>query len=175
VNEFRGFSRNLVNGGRVVTVANEEVRLDLSQASLRFPDGRDGGDLHTQFLTFDQLSVTALPGVLPLYLYANQPRGIEVSGTVSLTLIAPSLRDSYTYLDGIPYVVLLGYDPEREVLVPVGVGQVDNHLISSQGKISLPSLDFLGFAVVNPALTPLLESVAKGDASLQQLNAALVQ
>ncbi len=163
-----------VEGGRAVSLSGGELELDLTNASLLFPNQRSAGRVHTQFLPFEQMQVDSRPEAMPLWVFANQPRGIQVSGSLSIDITIPALRGSYDYVPDIyRYVVLLGYDPELEVLQPIGVGKIENQRVVSLGPVEVVSLDFFGYSLVDPVNTPLMEAVANGEKTLQQLLAEL--
>lgn len=87
----------------------------------------------------------------------------------------PMRNSSYDYTPpGFEYVVLLGYDSDREVIAPVGIGNIDrsnpqNYRVKSVKPIALTSLDYLGYAWIPPEYQPVLKDVAEGRKTLQQM------
>ena len=60
---------------------------------------------------------------------------------MGINIKMPAKNGTYDYIpEGTQYVVLLGYDPEQEVIKPVGVGKIDNYRVISQGKVNVASL-----------------------------------
>ncbi len=165
----------LIASGRPdVRLAGDELQLDLSEARLLFANGRTSGEAQVQFFPYEQLGTAVLPGAQPLWAFATQPRGIRVEGKVGIGIQMPALAGGYEYiLPDTEYVVLVGFDPEREVISPIGIGRIDNHRVVSVGKVPLQTLDYIGYALVVPSLQPLLGEIAAGTKSLHDLLAAL--
>jgi Bacterial TSP3 repeat len=168
----------LISSGQTETsFVGDELKLDLSDARLLFDSNgatRTSGNIQFQFMPFDQLDAPSMAGAVPLWMYAAQPRGVRVEGEVGINIKAPMLRGSYDYLNALnrydeKYLVLLGFDSEREVIQPVGIGRLENYRVISVGKVSIQNLDYFGYALVNPELQPLLKEIAEGRKSLQQL------
>jgi len=153
-----------------LVLAGGDLQVDLSNAQLLFDDGNTSGDIQTQFFPHEHLGVASLPAFSPLWAYATQPRGVEVEGSVSVRMVMPQLGGKYDYIPpGTERVVLVGYDPSREVLAPVGVGRVDNHTVTSEGELALETLDYLAYVIVAPQHQPLLEDFSNGSIGLNQL------
>lgn len=165
-----------VQSGRVESLAGGDVEIDFSQAQLSFTNGRNSGDIHTQFLPYEHLNETFMPGAVPLWLYSIQPKGVDVEGPVTLTITIPELSTGATYLDNTisPYVVLLGYNRDDKVVEPIGIGEVtEQGKVVSVSPVNLTSLDYIGYAQINPDKNSLLEQYADGAMTLQALKAAL--
>ena len=157
-----------------LSLAGGDLAIDVSNAQLLFQQGRTSGEIQVQFFPFSHLAVEMMPGFTPLWAYATQPRGVEVDGPVGLRIKMPRLRGGYDYIpEGTERVVLLGLDTDRDVLAPVGIGRIDNHIVISDNGVDLDTLDTIAFAIVPPRFQPLLEAVAAGEKSLNQLIAEL--
>ena len=166
--------RPVSSGQAEAVLANGELRLDLSNARLRFPDGRDGGEVHVQFEAVGQFSHAALESVQPRWVYAIQPPEIAVSGTLGVTIEAPAWQGSYAYLPEAPvYVVMLGLDPASQQIVPVGAGLLENHTVTAT-LTELKRFDYFGYALL-PDNQQALEDYANGESSLQALIQALTE
>lgn len=160
--------RNSLNGGDLT------VDLTNPKTKVYFPDGRGNGSVHIQFLPFEHLPVRAYGIAQPHWLYSLQPKGIDVDGVVGLEIKIPQLRGSYDYLsEEYKYVVLLGFDPDLNIMNPVGIGKIENYKVLSVTELNLESLDFIGYALVNPTLTETMEKVISGEMSLQRFKAEL--
>ncbi|MDG9925148.1 MULTISPECIES: thrombospondin type 3 repeat-containing protein [unclassified Pseudomonas] len=163
-----------LRGGEQFSLLQGEIKLDLTQARLQFPDGQQQGDVHAQMLTITELPFPVDPMAMPYWMYSLQPGGVRVEGEVSLDLAALPLGDSHEYLpENGGHVVIVGLDPEAGRVVPVGVGVIDNFRIRSVGKLELHSLDLLGFALAGLEAQPALQAYATGDINLRQLQAEL--
>lgn len=158
------------SGQASLHLANGDLQLTVASAVLRFANGQTSGELHAQFIPFDQLALPAQPGALPLWSYSIQPRGIGVDGHIELSMRLPELAGSLDYLgEHSEYLLLLGYQPERHLLSPVGVGRVEQGWLYSQGALQLSQLDHLAVTVLKPNLQPLLRAIAEGERPLQDL------
>ncbi|WP_443190688.1 thrombospondin type 3 repeat-containing protein [Pseudomonas indica] len=161
-----------LRGGRTFSLVDGEYKLDLSNASLQFPDGRQGGDVHVQMLQFSELPYPVEPLAMPYWMYAIQPAGITVQGAFSIDLAALKLGDSYEYLpENGGYVAIVGFDREARRVVPVGAGVIDNLRIRSQGPLAVDNLDLIGFALADAQLQDALKAYADGSLNLRQLQA----
>jgi hypothetical protein len=164
--------RPISSGQQTALLAAGDLNLNLSDAELNFPDGRDQGDVHVQFMQLGQIAVTFLPSATPNWAFAVQPIGIEVSGQVALTITMPQLYGSHDYVAGIGQrVILIGLDADALQVVPVGVGRVDvdNNKVTSEGEVALERLDYLGYALVDLENQEILERFANGEISLNQM------
>jgi hypothetical protein len=121
-------------------------------------------------MPYDQLGTQVLPGTAPQWMFVAQPRGVTVEGKVGIRMTVPKLDGDYTYIpDTTRYVLIMGYNPERELIEPVGIGEMVNNQVTSIGKVELKSLDFIGYAWVHPELQPRFKAVADKELTLQQL------
>jgi hypothetical protein len=107
-----------VAGGEAQTLpAGGNLALDLSNAILLFPDGQPLGNVHAQFLAGSQGSFPPAGTAVPHWVYAVQPAGVQVDGTVGVTIQMPSLYGGHEYVppDG-TLVVMLGFNPQATVI-----------------------------------------------------------
>jgi len=165
-----------VSSGQVLSLAQGDLVIDLNahNARLLFAQGRASGAIHSQFLPFEHIGTRMSPAAIPHWVFGNQPKGVRVEGDVGLSFKVPKLSGSYDYLDDIfKYAVIVGFNPILEVIEPIGIGRINNFRVESIGAIPLQSLDFIGYALVDPANNPLLEAVINGEKTLQQLKAEL--
>jgi hypothetical protein len=168
--------RRILSGRVDNLLADGALQLDLSKAELTFPDLRNQGDVHVQFLSVEQLPYAPLSFATPLWIFCLQPGAINVSGQVGLTLAIPKRTGSYAYLDDFGQrVVLVGLDPEALMIVPVGVARIDadTKTVVSQGPVHLRRLDIIGYVLIDEQGQPLLEQYVNGEINLQQLIAEL--
>jgi hypothetical protein len=161
-------------GGDDLSLLGGDLKLDLTQATLLFPDGRESGDLYAQFLSYSQIPYPIAPLAVPLYLYGLHPAGVEPSGAVALDLGVPALGEGFEHLppEGV-YVVLLGLDRESGQVVPIGAGQVEGHRVKSRGVVQLRVLDLVGWALAGPQHQDALAAYAAGTLPLVRLLAVL--
>ncbi|MFO1369526.1 MAG: hypothetical protein U1F46_11075 [Marinagarivorans sp.] len=172
----RAIPFQLVTGGQMVSLAGSDLQLDLTTTRLLFNKGRAAGELQIQFMPFEHLHTPIMPGALPFWMFAGQPKGVLAEGAMGINIKMPAKNGAYDYIpEGTQYVVLLGFDPEQEVIKPVGVGKIDNYRVISQRKVNVASLDYLGYALVDPKHQPLLQQVAAGQKSLHELISAVTE
>ncbi len=163
-----------LRGGEPFSLLQGELKLDLSRATLQFPDGRQQGDVHVQMLPFTELPFPVDPMAMPFWMYSIQPGGIRIEGDIDVDLAALPLGDSFDYLpENGGHVVMVGVDQDAGRIVPVGVGVIDNFRIRSVGRLAMDNLDLIGFALVGMEAQPALQAYAAGDLSLRQLQAEL--
>lgn len=160
----------------LVSLAGDELRLDLTGARLLFKNGRTSGNLQVQFMPYSQLNAAVTPGAWPQWMFAGQPRGVAVENAISVDIKMPMLNGGYGYIPPeTQLVVLMGYNPEREAIEPVGIGRIENYRVVSTGKVTFKTLDYIGYALVESSKQPLLQDVVDGKATLQQLLSMLQQ
>lgn len=166
----------IASGQENASFLGDDLRLNLTNSRLLFNKGRTTGDMQFQFLPYEQLATQVIPGLSPQWMFAGQPRGVAVEGNIGVDIKMPELDGSYSYVpEQTLLVVLLGYDPEREVIEPIGIGKIENYRVRSMGSVTAKTLDFLGYAWLDPKHQPLLQQIVEGSASFQQLIAALQQ
>ena len=160
--------RRIASGNANDILAAGELVLDLSATELRFDNLRDNGDVHVQFHSFSELPIGGIPAAMPQWAYGVQPHGIEVEGEIGVTIQAPALYGSYAYLppDNSP-VLLLGYDPDVNLIMPVGVGRVQGTQVTGTGVFK--RLDYFTYALVNPNFYSDLEALDAGEISVNEL------
>ncbi|TDQ45899.1 hypothetical protein EV696_1162 [Permianibacter aggregans] len=166
----------LAQGGEaVLSLAEGDLRLNLSDAQLLFPDGKRQGNIHAQFLSFHEFGKSFSPYAIPHWIFNLQPQGIRVEGEWSLSLTMPKLNGSHDYLL-IPdfYVVIVGADEEGRGIVPIGVGRLQNAVVTSVGKLQSNRLDHIGVAMVNFNLQETLQKYGNGEISWVELESALI-
>ena len=170
-----------IQGGQANTVlAKGELVLDLSQAQLTFPNGRHSGDVHVQFMDRNPISYRAPKAVLPHWLFAVQPQGVQVSGEVAITFTMPALYGSHDYVppDGTP-VLIVGFDDAIKQIVPVGVGEVRDRQVKNIGELRLTGLSYLGYALQRQDAQAVIREHIDGklgfDAMVAELNRLIEQ
>jgi hypothetical protein len=165
-----------IESGALAILAAGELTLDLSAATLTFPDGSSEGDVHAQFLTVGEQPYRFTKGGAPQWVFQLNPNGIGVTGQAGVRIKMPAMVGSYEYVEQIgKRVVLVGLDSRSLQLVPVGVGLVDTaaKLVTNEGPTSFQRLDIIGYGLVDPEKQPILEEFSKGERNLSQLINAL--
>ncbi|WP_299941179.1 hypothetical protein [uncultured Microbulbifer sp.] len=157
--------QNLASGSSAV-LANGELTMDLTNTSLRFPNGAEEGGVHVNMLRAQDLTMRAISGLQPNWAFGLQPQGITINGKLGLSIKAPSLNGSYDYLpeDG-KLVLLMAKDRDQDMMIPVGVGQINNKTIESLAPINVPVLDYLAYVLVPDSAQEMLQRYADGEIS----------
>jgi hypothetical protein len=162
--------RHVASGQSQAVLAAGDLVMDLSAAQLAFANGRGEGDVQMEFLTIEKVPFPALGSAMPNWVFATQPGGVKISGQVGVTINAPTLYGDHSYLPATgTLVVMVGFDSNARQLVPVGVGRIDGTRISSVKPLPLGSLDYLGYAFVEPAQQAMLEQYRNGEIDLSTL------
>jgi hypothetical protein len=162
--------RRIASGESNVILANGDLTLDLSQASLSFPDGRNRGDAHVQFMLRQNVPYQAPPSVLPTNLFAVQPQGIAVNGKVNVSINMPMLYGTYDYIpaDG-SLVLMVGFNGDTKQLVPVGVGQINSRKVNNVTDLQLSHLDYLGYVLKGEQAQNIMQQYVDGAIGFQQM------
>jgi hypothetical protein len=168
--------RRIAGGQASVLLRGGDVDLDLSRASLIFPDGTTEGNVHADVFFGPAVGYPAISVGVPLLSYSLQPMGIQVSGPFGVTFALPAGGNS-NYIDVLPdYVLLVGLDPEALLLVPIGVGRVDREQrrVRSARALEARRLDFIGMApLTGSSFQSLFSKFADGLVDLPTLTMAL--
>jgi hypothetical protein len=166
----------VVSGQADIRLDRGNITLNLENADLTFPDGRNAGDVAVNYIPLGKLPHSFLNYAVPMGCYMVQPPGIDVNGHPSVTLKLPEINGDYQYMNVIQdRVVLLGFSPDAMMIVPVGVGLINKtaHTITSEGALTLKNLDYIGYMFVGEDIKTTLEDYAKGLVDLNQLINAL--
>lgn len=163
------------SGDNPATLSDGDLVLDLSSAGLLFPDGRNGGNIHVDMMDGSSISYTSV-AIMPGWMFAVQPMGVSVSGSLGLTIKVPSAYGSYDYLASAGNLVLMiGYDPDIGRLVPVGVALLDKDAktVTSAGRLPFKRLDYIGYVLADDKLQALLEKYMNNQISLDGIIAEI--
>jgi len=171
LNEATGFTA--LRSGAISRFSDGQLEIDLRQAQLNGPDGRDSALVNPQFMTVDQLGLAAVDPVPIFGLYALQPEGLEVSGSVGLTLPVPKFDGARDWIEDGFLLPIIGLDASRSALVPVGIGKVEGTSIYLQGPFQGKWLDYLGVTIAPEAAQDVMAQWLDGDVSWAMLRAAL--
>lgn len=171
----RTAGRNVISSGQsAVILAKGELTLDLSAATLHFPDARDQGSVQAQFMEFSQFAHRTHPDFTPFWAYSILPGGIDIEGTVQVDFQLPKLDDSYDYLpeEG-SLVLLVGLNSATQHIEPVGVGEIYNYRVRSLGEPEFNSLDYVGYVQLPADVSDLYQLYLDGEFGLRELTAKL--
>ncbi len=164
--------RRVSSGDANVLLAGGELSLDLSGATIYFPDGNSAGEVHVQKLTSAQLAYMAQPPFIPSFSYVVQPAGIEIHGDWKVAIKLPAIEGSWDYLEWLPKLALLmSLDKETLMLKPVGLGRVDKEqkTVVNTEPLRASRIDCLTFAIVRAGSQHHLEAYEKGEIGFEQM------
>ena len=87
----RAIPFQLVTGGQMVSLAGSDLQLDLTSTRLLFNKGRAAaGELQIQFMPFEHLHTPIMPGALPFWMFAGQPKGVLAEGAMGINIKMPA-------------------------------------------------------------------------------------
>ena len=173
----RNATYSTVASGRTTALARGDVTLDLSNADLSMPGSaagtkRSSATLSAQFMLFNKSGIAVAGGPAPYWVYAMFPQGAKITGAPALQIKVPKRNGSHAYFPAeIDYVVLLGYNAERGLLEPVGIGKVTNYVVESVGELALESLNYIAYTIFNAEDRDLVIDIAEDRASIEELKA----
>jgi len=167
--------RLVQSGDAAALLAKGDLTLDLSGASLTFPDAQDAGGVHAQLMSRSELGYRARVATPVDWGFVVTP-SIGVSGPVGIDIRLPAFNESHAYVEQMAdYGLLLAVDPASLQLVVAGVFEVDkvNNRIRTVGLVHVQRLDVIAFGRTRQAHQPLLQSYAQGELDITALIAAL--
>jgi hypothetical protein len=157
------FSR-IRSGQGIASLSSGQLKLDLSSADLVFPNGRNEGNVHVQMRMRARSPVEVESALNVDWLYALQPAGIRVDGAIDVAIRAPLLLGNTDYLPpDETLVVLVAYSKSQARVRAVGVGRLQNGIISSSKPLHIDSLDYLGYSFVLPEKQAVLQKFVDGE------------
>jgi len=165
-----------VQPGQNISLAGGELNLDLTDASLIFPNGNSSGNVHVSFLELSDIQGEITPIAIPAWMFAVQPAGIKVSGAPKLSIKMPKLYGGYEYTpDNGTLVLLVSRSDSSNAILPVGVGEINGIHVQSVGSMNMTRLDNIGYAFVAEDMQEYLREYADGEINLPTLIAYLQQ
>ena len=152
-------------------LANGDLTLDLNGTDLNFPQSERS--VHAQFITASQVVRETMDGLAPLWFYQLQPFGIEPSAAVNISLKLPALMGSYNYLpggeEGESYALLLGYNPQKNIIEAVGLGKITGTTLTSALPVNYATLDYIGYSPLLPQMQEAAEQYLNQQISFAEL------
>lgn len=143
----------VISGKSSVYLAGGDFKIHRSGAQINIPS--DQKALHVQFIPAEYSVRKIMQGLPVNWLYQIQPFGITTTGAVELEIKLPKRNGTYNYLamkDGESrYSLLVAYNPDKDLIEPVGVGKIEDYVFTTDKPVTLPSLDYIGFAYPLPA------------------------
>ena len=152
-----------------VHLAKGDLKLDTTNANVFFADGKTSGFAMALFMPAGSFPHSYDPMFMPYWLYGIHPMGIDVDGEIGIDFALPKLEliQDYVWDDG-AYVLLVGLDPEKDIIVPVGVGIVENHRVKSL-RAEYSRLDYIGYAPMPEQVFEHMQSYAEQGMSLSMM------
>jgi hypothetical protein len=158
-------------GASELWLASGDIKLGLEATGLLFPD--DSNAIHTQFIPMSSNVRPVDPDLAVFWMYQTQPFGITPVDAVEIEISLPKYRGTHNYLLGGQeseyWVLLVAYNPIKNMIEPVGVGSISGTKLTSHGAIEIPTLDYLGYATPLPEHQQLFEQYLAGQMSFQEL------
>ena len=166
-----------IRGGAVNRLVAGDLEIDAREASLVFADGAARGNVHVQLVDYGSTLYQAKDlELMPLWMFNLQPGPIRARGKLGLRIRMPALYGGMDYLppDNAP-VLIMALDETSLNIVPVGVGVLENGVVTSQGELDLRRLDFIGVTLVDAAHYPRLRDVIAGRSRLSQVVSEILE
>lgn len=163
-----GIAFSYIRSGQNPAVLNSgNLELDLTDATLTFANGRDSGNLHSQFAKISEIAAPTIKEASPYWMYTVQPAGVEVAGKVGVKIQMPILFGSHDYVpENGTLVVMLGFNNDTRLIEPVGVGRIENNVVTSVNKLTIQTMDYFGYAMVATEHQPILQRFVSGETTL---------
>ncbi|MBT5230145.1 MAG: hypothetical protein HOM11_07695 [Methylococcales bacterium] len=142
-------------------LASGDLTLDLTNATLAFPNGREYGDIQATYTTRQNIPFSSLQAVTPTWFFAIQPQGVSVAGSVDVSLFIPHDEGQIQHIpdEGI-LVLMIGLERQTQQLLPIGVGVVVDGKIQAN-DLPITSLDYIGYAYVDAESQRYFSAVTK--------------
>ncbi len=160
-----------------VRLASGDLQLDLDGAALRFPGNER--TIHSQFVLAGENIRDVQEGLAPLWFYQQLPFGIAPEAAININIRLPAYKGSYQYLpfegELVHHVLLLGYNPDKNIIEPVGVGKIENKVLTSTEPVKLSVLDYIGYSQPLPAHEAIFTEYLNKNISFIELVARIAQ
>lgn len=160
-----------------VRLASGDLQLDLDGAALSFPGNER--TIHSQFVLAGENVRDVQEGLAPLWFYQQLPFGIAPEAAVNLNIRLPAYRGGFQYLpfegELVHHVLILGYNPEKNIIEPVGVGKIENKVLTSTEPVKLSVLDYIGYSQPLPAHEAIFTEYLNKNISFIELVARISQ
>ena len=160
-----------LSAGQEIILARGDLKLDLtaSNSEVFFPDGRTAGFAMAIFMPLGTFPHNYDPMFMPYWMFNIHPMGIEVSGDMAIDFALPQMKEAggHLWLDGAK-MLLMGLDPKTDIIVPVGVGVVENHRVKSL-RAEYSRLDAIGYAPMPEQTFEAMTAYANGETNLDAM------
>ncbi|MCP4324948.1 MAG: carboxypeptidase regulatory-like domain-containing protein, partial [Alteromonadales bacterium] len=159
-----------LSGNKPLSLLQGALKVDLSEASLLFPNGDNSGNAHFQFDKLHEITVPIEPLVMPHWMYSAQPMGIEIMGTHQIEMQIPELNGSYAHVpESGYYVLLLGLDKQSGRITPKGVGIIEGHKVRSVGSPEFEVMDYFGYGLLPQQAQPVIATYLEENWTIRRL------
>jgi hypothetical protein len=158
-----------------VRLSQGELEIQLTQgARLNFPNANQvNRAIHAQFILTSNLVRDVYPGSAPLWFYQLQPFGIQSTGSLNIKMNVPTLGGSTAYMMMQPgetkYSFLLGYNPTKNIIEPIGVVKIHNGVMETVNPVEPASMDYFGYTHTKPEFQEQFKQYVNNEISFIQL------
>lgn len=152
-------------------LAGGDIKLGLQASGLIMPE--EGSGVHAQFIPMSSNVRPVDEELAVFWLYQMQPFGIRPVDELDIKIKLPKFRGTYDYLltqgQEDYNVLIVGYNPDKNLIEAVGVGLISGTTLTSAEGINLPSLDYLGYATPLLMHQPYFDQYLSGTMSFEEL------
>ncbi|MCX4028262.1 hypothetical protein H0A36_06200 [Endozoicomonas sp. SM1973] len=165
-------------GKSKISLAQGALNFDLGNGQLIFPENQERR-IHTQFVPGNGIVRPIHPLTGPSWVYQLQPAGITATGPIKIAMDLPKFQGSYQYLpdtaEGPYYVMLVGYNDEKNIISPVGVAEINQQKLTTleNKPVTFDRLDYIGFYMPPVSKQAVFKEYVNGNIGLELLIAEL--
>jgi len=170
-----GEGKVILSSGKENYLLNGAVQLNLTDAEVRFPNGNGVGAVNLQFMEPAGFNYNVDPILMPSWVYAFQPMGIELQGRIGIRMEMPSRNGGYEYLpnDG-TLGLFIGSDPDKALITPLGVARLEGNYAIVERYDNLKTLEHIGVMFYGDWMHNVLEEYLNGKIGLNAVKAKLL-
>lgn len=169
-----------------ISIATNNKRLNLAEGDLlleiegagEFIAAQGKNYLYSNFIIPSKSIRQIQPGLAPMWLYQMYPFGAHAEGGSNVTINLPRYMGGYDYLlggeYGESYTLILGYNLDKNIIEPVGLGKITGTTLKSVHPIQFSSLDYIGYSPILAEHQDIAEQYAQNKISLSELVARVL-
>ena len=167
----------VISGQNSIYLADGDLKIHRSDTQINIPSNQKA--LHVQFIPAEYSVRNIMQGLPVNWFYQIQPFGVTTIGAIELEIRLPKRNGTYNYLAMIDgearYSLLVAYNPDKDLIEPIGVGKIEDYVFTTDRPVRPPSLDYIGFTYPMPNNQPYFKEYLKGSMSFSELVSKVTQ